>query len=465
MNIYKKQLFILILLMPLLLISCKMSGDKLATYEGGFITRGEFHDWLDMMQFSKESVLKDKNQQKNRIKQMGMDRVTLLEAINAGYDKNPDTEEILKLAKRNFTANFYRKQIKEKMSFKEDTLKLKVIKLLVKNYKIEKNKRVNLTEAETEKEFSLKNEIAAKIIKELDSGKKFEDMVKLYSDDPSKKNNGDTGYITREMKSVDFWKAASALNKGEHTKSPVKADSSIYIMKCEDKRELTEKNIGDIIKDENQRNSMKNRLQMALGKNYEEGLLKAPGLVYNENALKATDPEAVLYNVNNIVFKKKDFDNLINLIFKKRGERSLQAVKLDDKIKKDIADKLFREEVLQKEAIANGADKDPKYGKEWEFFRNYTILGGYKNEVIMGDIKIPADEIRKEYEKNRDSAFTTVEKINGADFKKVLPFESVKDRIESSLLNRKRSEKRRLWETDIIRKYKLTVNESKLEGK
>ncbi len=460
-----KKLFFITLLMPLVLLSCKMSGDKLALYEGGFITRGEFHDWLDLMQFSKESVLKDKNQQKNRIKQMGMDRITLIEAKNAGYDKNPETEEILKLAKRNFTANFYRKQIKEKMQFKEEALKLKLIKLIVKNYKIEKNNRVNLTEAELEKEFSIKKETAAKIIAELNSGKTFDDMVKLYSEDSSKKNGGDTGYITKEMRSSDFWNAAASLKKGDYTKSPVKADNSIYIIKCDDKRELTEKNIGDIIKDENQRNSIKNRLQMALGKNYEESLMKESGVNYYENAINSQDPEAVLYTVQNIVFKKKDLENLFNLIFKKRGERALQSVKLDDKIRKDIAGKLFREEVLQKEAFAKGVDKDPKFASEWDFFKNYTIIGGYKNEIIMGDISIPADEIKKEYEKNRETAFTTIEKVNGADFKKIVPFETVKDRIESSLLNRKRSEKRRIWEADIIKKYKFALNESKLEGK
>ncbi len=459
-----KKIFFIILLMPLVL-SCKMSGDKLAAYEGGFITRGEFHDWLDLMQFSKESVLKDKNQQKNRLKQMGMDRITYIEAKNAGYDKNPETEEILILAKRNFTANFYRKQIKEKMQFKEEALKLKLIKLIVKNYKIEKNNRVMLTEPELEKEFISKKETAGKIVAELNSGKSFEDMVKLYSDDPSKKNGGDTGYITKEMRSPDFWNAAAALKKGEYTKSPVKADNSIYIIKCEDKRDLTEKNISDIIKDENQRNSIKNRLQMTLGKNYEESLMKESGVNYYENAINSQDQEAVLYTVQNIVFKKKDLEKLFNLIFKKRGERALQSIKLDDKIRKDIAGKLFREEVLQKEAIAKGVDKDPKYSSEWDFFKNYTIIGGYKNEIIMGDISINADDIKKEYEKNRETAFTTLEKINGVDIKKTVPFETVKDRIESSLLNRKRSEKRRIWEGDIIKKYKFTLNESKLEGK
>lgn len=466
MILIMRTIFFIFLLMPLLfLTSCKMSGDKLATYEGGSITRGEFKDWLDAMHFSKESVLKDKNQQKNRIKQMGLDRIILIEAVNAGFDKHPDTEEILKMAKRNFTANFYRKQLKEKMPFKEEAIKLKIIKLLVKNYKIENNKRVILSQPELEKEYKLKTDTAIKIIDELNSGKSFDDMVKLYSDDPSKKNAGDIGYITKEMKSSEFWSAASALEKGGYTKIPLKAENSIYIIKCEDKRELTEKNIGDIIKDENQRNSIKNRLQVRLGKNYEDSLFKAPGVTFNEKAVNSNDPDAVLFIVDNTVFKKKDLENLLNFIFKKRGERALQAMKVDDKIRKDIADKLFREEVLQKDAIAKGADKDPKYSSEWEFFRNYTIIGGYKNDIVMNDISVTPEEIKTEYEKNREAAFTSVEKKNGADVKKIIPFETVKDRIESSILNRKRSEKRRVWEAEMLKKYKFTLIESKLEGK
>jgi hypothetical protein len=48
--------------------------------------------------------------------------------------------------------------------------------------------------------------------------------------------------------------------------------------------------------------------------------------------------------------------------------------------------------------------------------------------------------------------------------KSVMPFSEVRERIEYILGNKKKSEKRKQWEDDLLKKYAVTINESQLEG-
>ena len=74
--------------------------------------------------------------------------------------------------------------------------------------------------------------IIGKAQDELKAGKKFEDVVKEYSDDPSTKNkNGDLGLIgTDSGLDPNFLSAALALKKGEVTPTPVKAPEFGYFL-------------------------------------------------------------------------------------------------------------------------------------------------------------------------------------------------------------------------------------------
>lgn len=80
-------------------------------------------------------------------------------------------------------------------------------------------------------------EEAEAIIKDLDAGKKFEDIAKEKSTDPgSGANGGDLGYFSAGQMVPEFEKAAFALNAGEYTKTPVQSQFGFHIIKVEDKR-------------------------------------------------------------------------------------------------------------------------------------------------------------------------------------------------------------------------------------
>ena len=73
--------------------------------------------------------------------------------------------------------------------------------------------------------------------KDLDAGKKFEDIAKEKSTDPgSGANGGDLGYFGPGQMVPEFEKAAFALEPGSYTKEPVQSQFGWHVIKVEDKR-------------------------------------------------------------------------------------------------------------------------------------------------------------------------------------------------------------------------------------
>lgn len=74
-------------------------------------------------------------------------------------------------------------------------------------------------------------ETAKKVIKELNSGKKFKDLAKKYSQDKSNASNGgDLGYFQLSDMVEEFSNAVRELKKDEYTKEPVKTQYGYHII-------------------------------------------------------------------------------------------------------------------------------------------------------------------------------------------------------------------------------------------
>lgn len=78
---------------------------------------------------------------------------------------------------------------------------------------------------------------AKKIISELDSGKDFAELAKLYStDDSNKEKGGDLGYFDHAQMVQPFADAAFTMPVGTYSKTPVKTEFGYHIIKVEDKK-------------------------------------------------------------------------------------------------------------------------------------------------------------------------------------------------------------------------------------
>lgn len=87
---------------------------------------------------------------------------------------------------------------------------------------------------------------AAEVIRQLNAGKDFANLAKLFSTGPSGKNGGDLGYFTREKMVKLFSVAAFSTPIGKFTPVPVKTQFGWHVIKVEDKRILKPKTFDEI---------------------------------------------------------------------------------------------------------------------------------------------------------------------------------------------------------------------------
>ena len=149
-------------------------------------------------------------------------------AKQANVENSPEFQQRLAVAKENLVKQVYL----------ENYLKDKVNDKAVKA-EYEKLKKDNKGKEEIHARHILvkTEEEAKKVIADLDSGAKFEDLAKERSSDPSAKSGGDIGYFAKGELVPAFSDAAFKLKPGTYTKEPVKSQFGWHVIMVEDKRE------------------------------------------------------------------------------------------------------------------------------------------------------------------------------------------------------------------------------------
>lgn len=463
----KKILCIFIILLIGSVLGCKREGDILATYKDGSITRGDFYKWIEARRFTKDSVIKSKASQKDKLEKMAVELITIAKAKEAGFDKTEEIQVHKDIAAESLLMQkLYNKEIKEKAQFKEPAVRIRQILIRVKDFEVDpkqKNKRVNLSKQELEKRNAEAVAKAKEIIEKLKKGENFEQLATQHSEDFSKKKGGDIGYITRDMMPPDFTAAAFSLKEGEFTKEPVKTSTGIYIIKVEEKEELTEKNTEKIIKDKGQAMRIKSAMLRNYSKNYIDKLMGASDVKIFENKALSRNNADVLFKVGDKNFTISDLTKRIELR-QFGGLGNKQKTNITDDQRKSLAKNYFQYEVLKRDAIAKGIDKDPEYMKEMQIRLDGIIAREYMEKILGKEVKVTQQEIREEYDKNKDNRYFKMVNQGKNRVKQPEPFANVKDRIEKNLISTKKVENRKEWTKQILQEYNYKVDESELEG-
>lgn len=444
---------------------CKRAGDVLATYKGGQITRGEFYDWMEAHKLPKEAIIKKKAEQKSNLERFAMERLVVQEARKVAFDKSEDFVFISSLATRGFYAQYLGKLISTDGKFSEDAVRARIIKFNVRNYKIDKNNRAKLSDAEQAEAFKEKMEKAKSVVAELNKGASFEELAKKYSEDFTKRKGGDTGYLIEGMRGEDFSKAVFAVKKGEYTREPVKIGNAVYIIKVEDRVSVTNDNLENVIEDKNQQMGLKRRLMYNASVRLQDRLLKSKDVVNNCDTFSVNDPASLIYKVGKTEFKTADLNKVIDFIMGKRRKMGRPDMPVDEKMKRELAKRFLREEVLMAEAKKRGIDKEEKFKNELKYFIDFNLASAYESEVALANITATPQDIRDYYNKNLDRMFTRVLNEGGKNVKKVIPFEEARKNLERRMYDIKRSEKRKTWMAELLSSNNFKIDESELEGK
>lgn len=225
-------------------VAVSVKGDKFtATEYYEKIKENNITTLIDMMDHSildkkYKSDEDEKNYIDNQISQIkqyyGQDENTYKAVIKQYFGADSEDELRTKLSleyKRNKAVNeFIEKNLKDdeiEKYYNENVFgKIKASHILIRA-----NIKEGASDEEKQKAEEKALEKAKKVIKELNSGKKFKDLAKKYSEDKSNASNGgDLGYFQLSEMVEAFSNAVKELKNNEYTKEPVKTEYGYHII-------------------------------------------------------------------------------------------------------------------------------------------------------------------------------------------------------------------------------------------
>lgn len=451
-------------LVPVLaLAACKSKNDVVATYDGGKILRGELREWMEMKRLSPEAVLKSPRQQKNKLEMMAFERFAVEEAAKEGFDKNEKFLAFNEMASESqLMEMLYDREIKKKTAFREPAVRVSQIFIRTKDYKIAGGKREKLSEVELRRESEIATARADEIIAKLGRGMKFDELARQYSDDFSKKNGGDIGYIVADMMPQEFTSAVFSLSKGEYTRRPVVSPAGVYVLKVTGKKELKPNNIDKIVKDKTQASRLKNRLYSKASRDYLDALAASSDVERNLEKAVGGKPSEVLFRVGDRTVTVSDLDRRISLYtgLHARGH----AAPANDDLRKNVAENYFKLELLRRDAIGKGLDRDPEYLRKSALRRDSILAREYIKHKGAAVSPVAEREMIEEYEAHKNERYYRMTDKGGKREKVIEPYQRVRERIRKVLESGRQSDSIRAWREELLAARHFRVIESKLEG-
>lgn len=193
------------------------------------------HSILDKKYESDEAEKTEIDNQIEQIKQYyGEDENTYKSVLKQYFGANNEDELRTKLSleyKRNKAVNEYIEDHLKGDDIKKYYEEKIFGQIKASHILITVNTKADATEEEKQEADKKAYEKAKKIINELNSGKKFKNLAKKYSEDKSNASNGgDLGYFELSDMVEEFSNAVKELKKNEYTKEPVKTQYGYHII-------------------------------------------------------------------------------------------------------------------------------------------------------------------------------------------------------------------------------------------
>jgi peptidyl-prolyl cis-trans isomerase C len=151
------------------------------------------------------------------------------ESIKAGFDKKPEVQGQMDLARQGVLVSAYLGDYVRKHPVTEEQIKKEWDDIKAKLGNKEFKARHVLVESE---------DAAKVIIDKLKKGGKFEDLAKESKDPGSKDRGGDLGWANPSAYVKPFSAALIKLEKGKYTDTPVKSDFGWHVIQLDDIRDL-----------------------------------------------------------------------------------------------------------------------------------------------------------------------------------------------------------------------------------
>lgn len=228
--------------------------ENLKTQGGNYILTNMVDEYIVSKEIKDEKSAKEKanstlDQYKAQYESYGQDFSEVLK--NAGYASESDflNQLILSEKKNEVAKNYIGKDLTddEIQAYYDENI---FGNMNAKHILITPDTTDDMTDEEKEAKEKEALETAKSIIKKLDDGAKFDDLVKEYSEDEgSKENNGLIENFTKGDVVDSFFDASLELKDNEYTKEPVKSEYGYHIILkvSQDKRPSLKESKDDIV--------------------------------------------------------------------------------------------------------------------------------------------------------------------------------------------------------------------------
>lgn len=151
------------------------------------------------------------------------------EAIKKGFDKKPEVQGQMDLARQDVLIGAYLRDYVRTHPISDEQIKKAYEEIKAKMGNKEYKARHVLVEKEDD---------AKAVIEKLKKGAKIEDLAKESKDPGSRERGGDLGWANASSFVPAFSAVMTKLEKGKFTETPVKSDFGWHVIQLEDVREL-----------------------------------------------------------------------------------------------------------------------------------------------------------------------------------------------------------------------------------
>ena len=452
------------ILFAVLITSCSQDNGILATSRIKDITKEDFYTWLDTKKIKKESILDSKDKQRDKLTDMALEIFSLEKAKAEGFDRSESFMFLKERARVQTLNKYYLNDIMTRATYNEPAIRVSYILLPLNYYKNDPDDKTRKIRLESHEVTDKLDELTSKakgIIKRIDEGESFENLAAEFAEDTTRKNNGDFGYITRDMMPDYFSGPAFNLGKGEYTKAPIVSPKGIFIIKVTDKADITEKNIDEIIKDKSQQQRIKARLVQKYKSDYMSRLIEADDVAFLFKKGKSYSDKDIIFKVESREYTIADlYESLKNRTNKKEKENIFENGAIPDDKLYELAEAFFRYIIWTREAARLEIDKKPEYQKSLDQLVNTLLIREYTATMASRSVFISDQEIMEEY----DRKYSTNVTGNSVEVHHSKTFNEVKDEIYNQMAKKIVHQKAQDWKKQVIKEYDLKINESALEG-
>lgn len=434
--------------------------EVIAVYDKGVITRHDLDNLIDgryaydpFAEDKKGRLLADDARMRSFVKNILYTRIAVAEAKKINLDIQPAFQiESALLVKDRLKYFLYDQGMCHQQPFAETVVR--VSQIVLKPEKGNPNKNTadehDIEEPVPGIESALKQ--AKVIIKKLDQGESFDRLAEEYSVQYASDYGSDRGYLVPGMVRREYADIVFSMPMGGYNREPLQLEDTIYILKVTERFRVTEKdleNLDSLIARKDFSKIIHARLKDSAINRYLDVLKASTTVKYAPQYVLKGQKDDVIFIVNGNRYT-------LSALAEARGIGPKEI--LDKRVRgylRKIADDFFSCAVMEQYIKEKRLDMELKYKNRIQLLKDQLLTWKYLVKIRDEQISVTEEDIRREYEKNKNTRYAYTEIENGRAAKRSRPLEAVREEIAKKVRKTHETEFLRIWRENVLKAHRF----------